>query len=167
MPALFCIRLYAAGGRHYASASGRRTPDKRQIAVILIVIQTVSDDEFVGDFKAPVIGCYVCLAPFRLVQQRGDADGFRLPSEQQFLEIGERGAAVENILHQQQVVIFDRTLEVKDDSHLSGGDGRGAIGRDSDIKLDFCVDVQLAASGRAIKTIEPLRTPTSRSCLSL
>lgn len=52
-----------------------------------------------------------------LVEQRRNADGLRLTGRQQFLEIGQRGAAVEDVLHQQQVVILNRALEVEDDPH--------------------------------------------------
>ena len=65
------------GERHGLFRGQSQNADVFQIAIALGVIETVADDEIVGDLEADVVGFDFFDAARRLIEQRGDAQGFR------------------------------------------------------------------------------------------
>jgi len=84
----------------------------RRVAVVLGVVQTITHDELVRNRKAHVNSPGPAQPPFRLVEQRGDADRFRLALLEHVNQIGERDTAVDNVFNHKTFRTFDGNVEV-------------------------------------------------------
>ena len=93
----------------------------RQIAVMLREVQSVADNEFVGNFKAAVIDFHVDFAARRLVEQRADFDAGGLLVEEIIDEVIHCRARIDDVFDEQDVAAFRVVVEVFEDVDLAGG----------------------------------------------
>ena len=100
--------------------------DVRQVAVTLVVVEAVADDEGVGHLEAGVVRINVRLTARGLVHQRGDRDGGRLADLEIALEVVQRHARVEDVLDEDDVPALDGLGEVLVDADRAGG-GRAPV----------------------------------------
>src|SRR5579872_4486804 len=114
-----------------------------QIAIALIVIQTVADNKFVGNREADVVRFDILNAARRLVEQRGDFQRLRLALLQHAAKIAEREAGIENVLDQNHVQAFDAGIEVLVETHLPRRLLAFAVARDGN-EVDGSVEVDFA-----------------------
>src|SRR5581483_9571147 len=97
----------------------RDDADIGQVAIALRIVQAVTHNELIGNFETDVIGLDGLLAPRRLVQQGGYFERAQLPRAKNVLEIGKSQAGVENVLHQNDILIAQRLINVFGQTHLS------------------------------------------------
>src|SRR5579864_5439801 len=90
-----------------------------QIAIVLIVIQTIAHHKFVGDREADIIRLDILNPARRLVEQRGNFQRLRLALLQHATQIAEREAGIENVLDENHVQTFDAGVEILVEAHLS------------------------------------------------
>src|SRR5579863_8394461 len=69
-----------------------------KVAIFLGVVQAVTYDKFVGNSESDIISLDGHFAAGRFVQQGGDAQRFRLVRQQDFFQMGEGEAGVQDIL---------------------------------------------------------------------
>src|SRR6476646_10705837 len=85
---------------------------ERQIAVALVVVQPVPDDEAVGYLEADVAGRQLDLAARGLGQQCADLQRARVARAEVAHQILQRQPGIDNVLDDQDVAAFDRGVEV-------------------------------------------------------
>ena len=95
--------------------------DVGQIAVALGIVHSIADDEEVGNGETHLVGFDLLQASRRLVEQRGDAQGFRMLLKEEFAQVGEGEAGIEDIFDQQHVLAFNGCVEVFDELDCAGG----------------------------------------------
>src|SRR5690349_19366867 len=79
-PGFPCLRLlpFATPTRRELAVDVRREDaDAAEVAVLLVVVEAVADDELVGDVEAEVLDVDVDAGRLGLAQQRADLDGLR------------------------------------------------------------------------------------------
>src|SRR5581483_3947576 len=112
------VPMRARAGRDGRSLA-RDDADIGQVAIALRIVQAVAHNELIGNFETDVIGLDGLLAPRRLVQQGGYFERAQLPRAKNVLEIGKSQAGVENVLHQNDILIAQRLINVFGQTHLS------------------------------------------------
>ena len=94
--------------------------------------QAQTKNEFVGDREAAVVDRNYSFSPLSLIEQGTDFEAARLPQIQHLKDGGDCVPTVNNIFHQEYVLISNVGLQVKGDTH---GAARLApanpVGRDS------------------------------------
>lgn len=116
--------------------------DIGKVTVVLGIVETVADDEGVGNLKAAVIGGDICFSACGLIQQGSDLKGTGLSDAEPFLDISKSGAAVKDILNDKQVVILDRLVKVKDYTDLTAGNGSVTV-RGNAHKINFRINGEI------------------------
>src|SRR3954454_3639619 len=81
-----------------------------QVAVGLVVVEAVADDEAVRDLEAHVARRQVALAALGLHQQRADREAARVARAQIAHEVLEREAGVDDVLYDQPVAPLGRRI---------------------------------------------------------
>src|SRR6478672_9309070 len=104
--------------------------DAPQVAVLLVVVEAVADDELVGDVEADVLHRDVDLDDVGLAQQRADLDRGGAARLEVGLDPRERQAGVDDVLDDEHVAAADVGVEVLEDADDAGGLRAGAVGRD-------------------------------------
>ena len=89
------------------------------VAVALFVIEPVTDDELVGDFKPHVGRRNLHYPAAGLIEQRRDAKRARFTLLENVAQIVERDAGVDDILDQHDVEAADFVVEILLDFHFS------------------------------------------------
>src|SRR5262249_22324502 len=84
----------------------RKDANIGQVTIAFRVVQPIADHELVRDLKADVVGLHRHQTARRLVEQRRQLQGARLARLQELLEEGESKAGIEDVLHQDHVLIF-------------------------------------------------------------
>lgn len=82
-------------------------PDERQVAIVLVEVEAVAKDKFVGDGEAAIMDGDDGLAALGLVEQGADFETLRLARLEQFQHRGDGVAAVYDIFHEQDVLVVD------------------------------------------------------------
>jgi hypothetical protein len=113
MVKLLILNLFWMVGGHQANIG--------QVAVALGVVHSVPNNEEIGNGKAYVVCLNLLQAARRLVEQRGDAQGFGMLLKEKFAQVGEGEAGIENIFDQQNILALDRSIEVLDELDRAGG----------------------------------------------
>src|SRR5215472_17070575 len=90
-----------------------------QVAVALGVVQPVADDKFVRDAEADVISHDRLFAARWLVQQGGNLERLRLMRQQNALQIGEGEAGIQDVFHQNYVLVAQGMVYVFRKPHLA------------------------------------------------
>ena len=106
--------------------------DVGKVAVALVVIETIANDEFVGDDEAEVVGANVGDAAFDFVEKDGDAEVLGLALFEEAKKIFEGEAGVENIFDDEYGTAFDADVEIFVEFHFAGGIGALAVAGDGD-----------------------------------
>jgi len=101
-------------------------------AIALGKVHAVADDKLVGDFEGHVVGFDGDEATLGLVEAGGDLEGGGLVLEHQAAEIAESEAGVEDVFDDDNVLAFDRVVDVLDELNGAGGDAGAAVAGDSD-----------------------------------
>ena len=86
--------------------------DKGQVAIILVEVEPVAEDEFVRDGEAAVMDGDHRLAPFGFVEQGTDLQAARLAELEQFQHRGDGMTTVDDVLDQKDVPVADVDLQV-------------------------------------------------------
>src|SRR5258706_2833808 len=126
-----------------------------EVAVILGIIQAVSNHEFVRDLESDVIDVYGALSPLWLVQQCRDAKRLGLALAEHLHQITKCDAAIDDVLYYDHVESLHGDVDVfcefdfarrrlapsvtgdadKFDSHRSVGDGSCQVGQEDERAL--------------------------------
>ena len=77
----------------------RQHPDVAQIAVILRVVQPITNHKLVRNSKSDILHVHWRQPPFRLIQERGNGELLRVPLIQEALQIAKRYTAIDDVLH--------------------------------------------------------------------
>src|SRR5439155_1033696 len=95
-----------------------------QVAILVVVVQPVTDDKGIGDVEAKVVRLQGDGLPTELAEQHHDADGQRAEVAQVADKMGKRVARIEDVVQQQDVTAANVGNEVGADAQLVGrGDG--------------------------------------------
>ena len=89
-------------------------PDIRKIAVSLVIIQPVSDDKLVRNLESLVVDIDLAFPSVRLVQQRTKLYGSRLSALKVFQQIAQGVAGIDDVLHNEHVLVHDRIIQILD-----------------------------------------------------
>jgi putative ABC transport system permease protein len=111
---------------------GLHDADVGEVAVKLLVIQAVTDDEAVGDVEADVGEADVEEANTGAVEEGADAQGGGLAAADHLHQICERKAGVYYVLYYEDVPAGDRFIEVFDHAHAAVAACIGAVGGDGE-----------------------------------
>ena len=109
---------------------GLEDADVGQVAVFLGVVQAIAHHKGVGDGEAGVVDLHRLHPAVRLVQQGAQADGGGVAVLQDLQQIAQGVAAVQDVLHHDDVAVRDVLRQVLGDLHLAAGLGALAIGGD-------------------------------------
>ena len=102
--------LQICGGRRpERSPEGRNI---RQVAIHLIVVQAIADNEPVGDIETDVVGTGGKLAAARFGQERTKPQGSRVALGQPSEQKGRGAARVDDVLYQNDILSLDVILQV-------------------------------------------------------
>src|SRR5215472_13341045 len=93
--------------------------DKWQVAIAFSEIQSVPDDEFIGNAKTQIVNRHLFLAAFKFVQQRGQLHTGRATRFQICQEITEGQSRIDDILYHQNVTSFNRDVQIFEDAHFA------------------------------------------------
>lgn len=77
--------------------------DERQVSILVIEVQAVTDDKAVGDLEATVVRFDGQLLPAGLAKQNGDLERRRLQLTNVLDQVAQRLAGVENVVEQQDM----------------------------------------------------------------
>src|SRR5450759_3677959 len=115
----------------FRQSSARWVPDRdvRQVAVLLVQVEPVSDDELRPDREAEELDRDVPVLREVLLEQRGDPHGPRLPRREEIEDLPERQPRVDDVLEQQDVLSGDVHREVADQLDVPARAGAG-VGAD-------------------------------------
>src|SRR3954447_16627989 len=117
-------------GHAQSRIDGRREgPYAAQVAVALVVVQAVADDEGVRDVEADVLHVDRHLLGLRLAEQREDLDRGWAARVQVRHQPREGQSGVDDVLDDQHVAAADVGVEVLEDPHDAGGLRAGAVRR--------------------------------------
>src|SRR6185295_11966317 len=83
-----------------------------QVAISASIIQSVADYEFIRNPEANVMGSHVLNSPGFFIEQNGNAQRAGMPLQQNALEIVDRKASVEYVLHENYVEPFDAAIQI-------------------------------------------------------
>ena len=86
----------------------------RKIAVLLGIVEPVSNDEFVRDLEAAVIDRNIAYTSVRLVKEGAKAHALRLSVLDKFKQAAECPAGIDDILDHQDVLALQRLIKVFD-----------------------------------------------------
>ena len=93
--------------------------DVGQVAVLLGVVETVADHEPVLDREADVVHLHVDLAAARFAQQAGGAQRAGTAGQQDFLQVMQGQAGVDDVFDDDHVAAFDADVEILREAHLA------------------------------------------------
>lgn len=83
-----------------------------QIAVTAVIVQAISDDERVGDFKPVVIDRDIYFAARWLAKKRRNPDRTGTPFQEEGLQLAERNACIDDIFDNQDITASDITVQI-------------------------------------------------------
>lgn len=127
----------AGGQSSVAALLLRQDADVGQIAVVFREIETVTDDEFVGDLKTYIFDTDRLDAPVRFVQEGRDFESLRMALLQQSGEVVQGHAAVDDVFHDENVLPLDVHVQIACQLHLAGsGFGRAVAGDGHELDTD-------------------------------
>ena len=101
----------------------------REVAVLVGVIQAVSDDELVGNVETDVLDIQRAGHGLRLAEHRHDLDGVGVAAAQVLHQVAQRQAGVDDVLDDEDVAALDVLGEVLEDAHHAAGLRTGTVGR--------------------------------------
>src|SRR5262249_11588455 len=102
--------------------------DVGKLAVVVVVVQAVSDDEEVGDLEAGVVGLEGNHLPSELPEQHCRLQRLRAQLLHVSDDLRERVAAVQNVVNQQDVPTLDvRQQPFVEDLQVAGDSGFAAV----------------------------------------
>src|SRR6185503_1449219 len=107
--------------------------DVGDVAVALLEVEAVPDDEHVGAIEAAVAQLERDDAADALVEQRAHLDRRRLPRFEHGDEVREGEARVHDVLDHDDVASADVVIEVLHDAHATEGFRRAAVARDGHV----------------------------------
>src|SRR5262245_11482686 len=120
------------------SAGQGKNSDVRQVTVALGIVEPVTDDKFVRNDKADIIGSDIGDAAFSFVQERRDFQALWLSLLQNAQQILQGQPGVEDVFHNQDYLTFDAGVQVLVELDLAGGFGVLAVaGYGDEINRDF------------------------------
>ena len=94
--------------------------DVFQVAITFGVVEAVTDDEIVGDLETDVISFHLLDAARRLIEERGDAQGFGFALLEDAQQVRQGDAGVENVFNHDYVEAFDAAIEIFQQADLAG-----------------------------------------------
>src|SRR6202020_247798 len=100
-------------------------------------------DELVGNLEGDVVGFDGDEAALGLVETGCDLEGGGFVLEHEAAEIAESEAGVENVFDDDDVLAFDRVVDVLDEFDGAGGDAGAAVAGDGD-EVECVVDADSA-----------------------
>src|SRR5688572_7120369 len=103
--------------------------DVRQVAILLIVVESIANHELVLDREPDVFDGHFDLPTGRLAQQAGGANRSRCSPRQDLLQVLQRAACIDDVFHQQDVPVFDAGVEVLLESDLTRRLGARSVAR--------------------------------------
>src|SRR5262249_50498185 len=109
------------------TASASVDHDVLEVAVFLVVVETVPHDEAVFDAEADVIHRDLHQPSGGLGKEAGDLQGARPPGPQHVEQVVEGQAGVHDVLDHQQVAAIQALVEVFDQLHLARRLRRGPV----------------------------------------
>src|SRR5580658_2052195 len=104
----------------------------REVAVAFGVVHAVADDEEVGNGETYVVGFDFFETAGGFVEQGGDAEGFGVMLEEDFAQIGEGEAGIENVFDDEDIFSFNGFVEILDELDGAGGALAFAVAGDGD-----------------------------------
>lgn len=87
-------------------------PNLRQVPELFGIVQSVADDEFVGDFDAAVVDGDVGKAAGGLAEDGADADTSGLTESKELLEMLQGQAGVDHVLDEEDMFAADVGVDV-------------------------------------------------------
>src|SRR5206468_4042364 len=112
------------------------TGQTRNVAVALVVVESISHDEHVRDSKPDVSKVEVDQPARRLVQQRAHLQRRRLARAQAAQHVVQRQPGVDDVFDDQDVPALDRVIEILEQAHHARGIPAGAAGDGQEIHRD-------------------------------
>src|SRR6266849_6366699 len=113
-----------------------------QVAVLLVVVQAVADDEDRWNLEPLVAHVHRYLLNALLAHEGTDLEARRFARLQVFEEVEERQAGIDDVLDEQDVAPRDLEVEVLQDPHDAGGPGGGAVaGHGHEVELERQADL--------------------------
>lgn len=94
--------------------------DKRQVAVIVVVVESVSNNKDIGNLKTVIVGRDIHFTPTFLYEQHGRANTSGSRRLQRRYKPPQRLSRVEDVVHDQHVSIPDVWQQSCVDSQISG-----------------------------------------------
>lgn len=111
---------------------GFEDADAGEVAVAFGEIETVADDEFIGDGETHEVGLEFDLATTTFIEEHASADAGGV----EFLDHGDDGgdgfAGVEDVVDEEDVAVGDVEAEAAEDLGLADGAGLVAVAGDAD-----------------------------------
>src|SRR5207248_5235774 len=101
--------------------------DIREITVALGIVEPVADDEAVGDAKAEVIAGHLDLPRLALDEQAADSHAGGPPSSQVAEDVLQGHPGVNDVFHDQDVLVGYRLVEVLENPNDAAALGAGPI----------------------------------------
>src|SRR5262249_53405732 len=114
---------------HHSSFILSEDGEVRQVAIFVVVVQSVTDDKSIRDVETEVVGLQGNGLPTELAEQHHDTDRKWAEVTQVADQMGERLAGSEDIVQQQDVTAMDVGNEVGADAQLAGRGGGPSIAR--------------------------------------
>ena len=100
---------------------GREDADEGESTVALVVVETVADDELVGDLTADIVGHEGDLAAAGLVEQGTGLDALGTLELEVTAEVRERSAGVDDVLDEDDVLALNVRVQILDKADDAGG----------------------------------------------
>src|SRR5581483_203942 len=117
------------GGNFLDIDFGLEDADVGEVAVELVKVQTVADDEFVGNIKADVIEFDFDFTTPSFVQKGANFEAGGVAREECFGDVIEGAPGVHNVFDDEHMAILDAGVQVHEDANDAGGFGACATVR--------------------------------------
>src|ERR1700691_2231666 len=91
--------------------------DVRQIAIKLLVIESIADHEAIRNFETAIANRNIREASRRPVEQRANMQAARTARAQRAQQVTQRQPGVHDIFHQQHILVLDAVIEVLENAH--------------------------------------------------
>ena len=113
----------------------------RQIPIAAVIVQSISYDKSVGDFKSIIIDRDIYFPARRLTEQRRNLYGSGPPFQEKGFQFAERNPRIYDIFDDEDIPAPDITVQVFTDLDKARRSRRSAItGADHEIKFNRTID---------------------------
>src|SRR5690625_4453491 len=117
--------------------------DVREVTTELPVIESVAEDELVGNGKADVVEIEVDFGGVGFMEERDAGERCRVLVPHSLEHVFHRQARVDDVFHDDHMAAFDAGVDFLELSHLAAGDFGGAVGGELE-EVDLAIDIDVA-----------------------